>query len=107
MDHRPCRRVGSQRGILSVDIGLLLSCRQIYHEAKYTLYSTTNFSFQSPKALSVFMCRVGHGPAANDIVICNFHLKLASDLERDEYTWNKALSLMVKRLPGYVTINQQ
>lgn len=83
-----------------LDIALLLSCRQIYHEAKYTFYATNTFSFESARALRAFMCRVERGPAANNLAIRKLHLEIQTGLIQDEYTWNKALSLMVRKLPG-------
>lgn len=83
----------------TLDISLLSSCRQIYHEAKYTLYATNTFSFRSPETLRSFMWNVGRGPAANNIAIRNVHLSIGIAVRQDEYTWNKALSLLVKKLP--------
>ncbi|CAD6591721.1 MAG: hypothetical protein ASARMPREDX12_005390 [Alectoria sarmentosa] len=83
----------------TLDISLLSSCRQIYHEAKYTLYATNTFSFRLPETLRSFMWSVGRGSAANNLAIRNVHLSIGIAVRQDEYTWNKALSLLVKKLP--------
>lgn len=101
---------GLHRMTCGLSIALLLSCRQIYHEAKYTFYATNTFSFGSPRALRAFMSTVGHKPATNILIIRKIHLDIRIGLRQDEYTWNKALSLMVKKLPALnivsVTIDQ-
>lgn len=103
--------IGEEDLILSVDTSLLSSCRQIYHEAKYTLYATNTFSFRSPESLRSFMCSVGRGPAANNLAIRNVHLSISIAFREDEYTWNKALLLLVKKLPCLtnvcVTVDQK
>ena len=86
--------------MFDLDIAILLSCRQIYHETIYTIYATNTFSFGSPRSLRAFISTIGHGPATNNLAIRKIHLDIRIDLREDEYDWNKTLSLMVKKLPG-------
>lgn len=94
------QRPGMQRVTFGLDTALLFTCRQIYHEAKYTFSSTNTFSFRCLSALRAFMDSAAHGAAASNLAIRKIHLSIDINSRLDEYDWNRALPLMVQKLPG-------
>ena len=105
------RRPGFPRVTLKLETALLFTCRQICQEAEHTLYATNTFAFREPDAFHAFMRGVGLSPGANNLAIRKIHLSVDIVLRHEEYAWNKALSLMVQKLPEVnnvcVTTNQR
>lgn len=89
-----------QRVKVRVDTALFLTCRQIYHEAKYMLYATNMYSFRSPITLRSFMRGVERGASARNPTVRKIHLSIGIHSRADEYSWNQTLRLMVQRFPG-------
>lgn len=96
---------------MTFQLALLRSCRQIYHEAKYILWTTNTFSFSDPDCLWSFMHNIKQTPAANTTRIRKLHLHVAVRFKPEEYAWNTALRAACKKLTGltrvYVSVDQQ
>ena len=74
-------------------VGLLRTCRQIYHEANQIMYSTNTFSFQRPEAVKEFISHLKSIPSGSrTFAIRHLHLYMRIDYKSDETEWNRALS---------------
>lgn len=83
-----------------MDLTLLSTCRQTYHEAKYTLYATNTFAFRWSDILLAFIRNFGRGTAANNPSIRNINLFVQANYRKDEESWNEAFKLVAQKLPG-------
>ena len=91
---------GPHRQYPSLDLALLSTCRQTYHEAKYTLYATNTFAFRWQDVLLAFIRKFGKGTAANNPSIRNINLFVEATDRKDEESWNEAFELVAQKLPG-------
>lgn len=87
----------------------LASCHENLTEKK----AEQKFQPATGRLQSLFSEAFKHGPVSNNLAIRNIHprIGIVIDLRGHEYAGNKALSLMVRTLPGvnniYITIDQQ
>ncbi|CAD6566348.1 MAG: hypothetical protein ASARMPREDX12_008195 [Alectoria sarmentosa] len=87
-------------GATKVSVSLLRTCRQIYQEAKYILYSTNIFSFRQPTIVSWFCSRLKKDLSGHERAIRNIHFDMAIDRRADEARWNEAIRALGGRLHG-------
>lgn len=87
------------------DLGILSSCRQVYHEAKHILYTNKTFSFSDPKTLRCFMYVLQQAPSTNTLSIRKTHLEMKICEKFDEHAWNAALRVMSQRLLGLTQLH--
>lgn len=90
----------STSGATKISVGLLRTCRQIYLEAKYTLYSTNTFSFRNPKNVSWFCSKLESDLSGHESAIRNIHFDMAIDYRTEETRWNEAIKELGDRLHG-------
>ena len=91
---------GPHRQYPSLDLALLSTCRQTYHDATYTLYGTNKFAFRWQDVLLAFIRKFGRGTAANNLSIRNIDLFVEATDRKDEESWNDAFKLVAQKLPG-------
>jgi len=101
--HRACW------GYQKLDASFLLTCRQMYHEARYVLWSSTIWSFDRADSLQSFMHDIQNSDPLNIGIIKKLHLHIGIQYKDDESNWNEALREVAEKLTGlkrlHVTVN--
>ncbi len=82
---------------------LLLSCQQVYNEAKFLPYSTNTFLFDDPLLLQRFLRRLldeGFAAAIRKVL-------MEISFPKEDYVrhWHRAIAMMAEHLSGLQTIN--
>ena len=92
----------SQPVHLSFD--LLLTCREIYSEARDVLYTANTLSFQDPKLLCKFILDASNHGGHNAAIR---HLRVAMGIRRrrEEEAWNLAFRTISQSLSGLLSIH--
>ena len=92
----------SQPVHLSFD--LLLTCREIYAEARDVLYTANTLSFQDPKLLCKFILDTSNHGGHNAAIR---HLRVAMGIRRrrEEEAWNVAFRTISQSLSGLLSIH--
>lgn len=90
------------RETMHLPLHLLLTCRQMYHEMTYVMYSPITFSFQKPDLLSQF---ASVGPGEKALAIRRLHLHLTIPDELAEREWNTALKTLVQSFPNLSSLD--
>ena len=92
----------SQPVHLSFD--LLLTCREIYAEARDVLYTANTLSFQDPKLLCKFILDASNHGGHNAAIR---HLRVAVGIgrRREEEAWNLAFRTISQSLSGLLSIH--
>ena len=92
----------SQPVHLSFD--LLLTCREIYAEARDVLYTANTLSFQDPKLLCKFILDASNHGGHNAAIR---HLRVAMGIRRrrEEEAWNLAFRTISQSLSGLLSIH--
>ena len=92
----------SQPVHLSFD--LLLTCREIYAEARDVLYTANTLSFQDPKLLCKFILDASNHGGHNAAIR---HLRVAIGIRRrrEEEAWNVAFRTISQSLSGLLSIH--
>ena len=88
---------GPASELTNLSITSLHACRQVYHEAKYILYSTNTFSFETPDVLDRFRNRMGEDEDGRNWAICRVHLDMVMFNSSDTASWTNSLQDVVHR----------
>lgn len=83
---------------------LVLTCREIYAEARDILYTTNTLSFQDPKLLCKFILDASNHGGHNAAIR---HLRVAMGIRRrrEEEAWNVAFRTISQSLSGLLSIH--
>ena len=94
---------------IRLNISLLHTCHQIYHEARFMLYSTNTFSFYSPRVLRAFthlliQRGVNVNGAMRSLCIDSAHINY------DIHAWTQAFNAVTRHMTQlqrvYITVDQ-
>ena len=100
--HMNCSR---QSPLLDMGVAVLRTCRQIYDEAKYLLYTTNTFSFRSSAALETFIRRLIEGSPTSLSAIRSLHLGMTICSHSSAVDWCNAIQLVVRNFKNLNHIN--
>ncbi len=94
-----------------INLCLLRACRQIYHEAKWSLYSTNTFSFECPTVMEKFIGTMSTKSGLKQhLAIRNLHLDITVFHPYNEESWAAGIKQVLKKVKGlqrvYIDLNQ-
>ena len=91
--------------LLDLGVNVLRTCQQIYHEARYLLYSFNTFSFTRPTTLENFFERLLTNFPSCATAVRSLHLDTAVVRTSSESEWCESIEFITRKLLGVTHLN--